>query len=88
MAAVICLDQGAGYTRFNDMRSSTSGLCDVALSTGTDGACEHILAHKIVLAAESSYFHALFIGAGRKMKQSRYPLPSSATILRRCMPDQ
>lgn len=83
-AGVVCL--GQAYTKFNEMRRSASGLCDVALVTDFGGACEHILAHRVVLAAESSYFNALFIGAGREMKQAGCSLapPLSCTAHEEC----
>jgi hypothetical protein len=42
-------------------------LCDVVVQAMYGDA--HIHAHKIILAAHSTYFRALFVGAGQSMRQ-------------------
>lgn len=54
---------------YADMRA-TQALCDVTLQA-SDSAT-HIHAHKLVLAANSAYFHALFLGAGQSMRTGSY----------------
>lgn len=57
-------------------------LCDVALRAGD--AAEPLPAHRLVLAAISSYFHGAFVGAGRHMalpaSGSRGPVPQAQQL--------
>lgn len=48
-------------------------LCDVALRAGGAADAPLLPAHKLVLAAVSSYFHGLFAGAGRHMQHCSRP---------------